>query len=317
MVELDRWDGLDLRDLSADRARRRADRRQRTSSSSTSASAGTRCFGISQTGVAAYGVTTGLGYLASETIGEDDQAALQRSLLTARASGLGSPLPGDVVRGAMLLRLVGFLSGFPGATPELCRFLADRLNEGWSPVVPRGPYGASGEIAPLAHLFQTFIGEGLVELDGERVPAPGSARSCRHRTVRPGGRRRASRSSNGSPFATALGARLGRSRSAAARSGDGRGGPRRRGRRRLRAAVRGSRRLARARRCRAAGRAAPAASSCRGLRNGATSRNRPCPSASCLRCTRRSRERSMSCEATVEARLRSVTDSPVLLDAQR
>ena len=94
----------------------------------------------------------------------------------------------------MLLRLAGFLSGFPGATPELCRFLADRLNEGWSPVVPRGPYGASGEIAPLAHLFQTFIGEGLVELDGERVTAQQALASCRHRAVRPGRSKRESRS---------------------------------------------------------------------------------------------------------------------------
>jgi histidine ammonia-lyase len=123
------------------------------------------------TGVSAYGITTGLGYLAGETVGEDDQPALQRSLLTARASGLGPPLAEDVVRGAMLLRLTGFLSGYPGVTSALCRFLADRLNDGWSPVVPSGPYGASGEIGALAHLFQTFVGEGLVLVDDERLPA--------------------------------------------------------------------------------------------------------------------------------------------------
>ena len=161
-----------------------------------------------ETGVAAYGVTTGLGYLASETIGDDDQAALQRSLLTARASGLGSPLPGDVVRGAMLLRLVGFLSGFPGATPELCRFLADRLNEGWSPVVPRGPYGASGEISPLAHLFQTFIGEGVVELDGEPLPAREALARVGTEPYDPAVKEGVALL-NGSPFATALGVRLG------------------------------------------------------------------------------------------------------------
>lgn len=123
------------------------------------------------TGVPAYGVTTGLGYMASRPVGADDQPALQRSLLTARASGLGAPLPEDVVRGVMLLRLVGFLHGAPGVSAGLCRFLADRLNDGWSPVVPAGPYGAAGEVGPLAHLFQTLVGEGLVALDGEHVPA--------------------------------------------------------------------------------------------------------------------------------------------------
>lgn len=160
------------------------------------------------TGVAAYGVTTGLGYLASETIGDDDQAALQRSLLTARASGLGQPLPRDVVRGAMLLRLMGFLSGFPGATPELCRFLADRLNGGWSPVVPSGPFGASGEIAPLAHLFQTFIGEGLVELDGEHRPAREALARAGATPYDPGVKEGVALL-NGSPFATAFAVRLG------------------------------------------------------------------------------------------------------------
>lgn len=160
------------------------------------------------TGVQAYGVTTGLGYLASETIGEADQPALQRSLLTARASGLGPPLPRDVVRGAMLLRLVGFLSGFPGASPALCRFLADRLNEGWSPVVPSGPYGASGEIGPLAHLFQTFVGEGFVELDGEHLSAREALDRSGAEAYEPGPKEGLALV-NGSPFASALAVRLG------------------------------------------------------------------------------------------------------------
>ena len=160
------------------------------------------------TGVSAYGVTTGLGYLASETVGAEDQASLQHSLLTARASGLGPPLPRDVVRGAMLLRLVGFLSGFPGVSADLCRFLADRLNEGWSPRVPSGPFGASGEIAPLAHLFQTFIGEGFVELDGERLPAREALTRCGVEAYEPGVKEGVALL-NGSPFATALGVRLG------------------------------------------------------------------------------------------------------------
>ena len=160
------------------------------------------------TGVPAYGVTTGLGYLGSETVGEDDQPALQRSLLTARASGLGPPLPRDVVRGAMLLRLVGFLSGFPGVSPALCRFLTDRLNEGWSPIVPSGPYGASGEIAPLAHLFQTFVGEGFVELEEERLSARKALDRSDVEAYEPGPKEGLALV-NGSPLATALGVRLG------------------------------------------------------------------------------------------------------------
>jgi len=160
------------------------------------------------TGVPAYGITTGLGYLASETVGEDEQPALQRSLLTARASGLGPPLPRDVVRGAMLLRLAGFLSGYPGVSSALCRFLAARLNEGWSPIVPSGPYGASGEIAPLAHLFQTFVGEGLVELDGEHLPAWEALARSGIEAYEPG-LKEGLALVNGSPLATALAVRLG------------------------------------------------------------------------------------------------------------
>lgn len=160
------------------------------------------------TGVPAYGVTTGLGYLASETVGKDDQPALQRSLLVARASGLGPSLPRDVVRGAMLLRLVGFLSGFPGVSAGLCRFLAARLNEGWSPIVPSGPYGASGEIAPLAHLFQTFVGEGFVEFAGERVPARDVLDRSGIEVYEPG-LKEGLALVNGSPLATALAVSLG------------------------------------------------------------------------------------------------------------
>ncbi len=108
----------------------------------------------------------------------------------------------------MLLRLVGFLSGFPGATPGLCRFLADRLNGGWSPVVPSGPYGASGEIGPLAHLFQTFIGEGFVEVDGERRPAREALDRVGVEPYDPDVKEGVALL-NGSPFATALAVRLG------------------------------------------------------------------------------------------------------------
>ena len=135
-------------------------------------------------GGSAYGVTTGLGYLTSAAVGDADQAALQRSLVTARASGLGAPLPAEVVRGAMTLRLNGFLSGHAVVTPDLCRFIAARINEGWAPVVPAGPYGAAGEIGPLAHLFQTLIGEGLVTRGRRDRPCRRGARACWSSSVR-------------------------------------------------------------------------------------------------------------------------------------
>ena len=113
-------------------------------------------------GASAYGVTTGLGYLDSRPIAVEDQLALQRSILVGRAAGVGPPLPDDVVRGAMLLRLTGFLSGHAGVSPDLCEFIADRLNDGWSPVVPASRPGTAGETTPLSHLFQTFVGEGEV-----------------------------------------------------------------------------------------------------------------------------------------------------------
>jgi histidine ammonia-lyase len=156
-----------------------------------------------ESGTSVYGVTTGLGYLTSREIGIEDQAVLQRSLLTARASGVGPPLPEYVVRGVMLLRLGGFLSGYAGVSTALCRFLCDRLNEGWSPVVPSGPFGAAGEIGPLCHLFQTFIGEGLVQDAGSTV---GAAEALARRGLEPyePGVKEGGALLNGSPFATAL-----------------------------------------------------------------------------------------------------------------
>jgi histidine ammonia-lyase len=158
-------------------------------------------------GAAAYGVTTGLGLLAGTPVGPDDQDELQRSLLTARAAGLGPPLKPEIVRGAMLVRLTGFLRGAAGVTPELCAFITGRLNGGWSPVVPNGSYGAAGEIGALAHLFQTFIGEGSVICDGVVVPAAEALRRAGVGPYAPSSKEGLALV-NGSPLATALGVSL-------------------------------------------------------------------------------------------------------------
>ncbi len=158
-------------------------------------------------GAQAYGVTTGLGNLANVAVTPEDQRELQHSLLTARAAGLGSPLPAEVVRGAMLIRLVGFLQGAAGVTPGLCRFIAARLHDGWSPVVPDGPYGAAGEIGPLAHLFQTYVGEGSVAVGQTTIPAAEALSRAGIGPYEPQPKEGLALV-NGSPFATALGIRL-------------------------------------------------------------------------------------------------------------
>jgi histidine ammonia-lyase len=114
------------------------------------------------TGVSAYGVNTGVGYLASTRLGTDAQRAFQRALLV-RGAGTGPPLAPEVVRGAMLLRLTGFLDGAAGVSPGLCEFLVARLNDGWAPVVPARGISSAGEVIALSHLFQTLVGEGFVE----------------------------------------------------------------------------------------------------------------------------------------------------------
>jgi histidine ammonia-lyase len=137
-------------------------------------------------GTPAYGVTTGLGYMSRHAIEPEEREALQRSILLGRSVAVGEPLPAEVVRGAMLLRLTGFLSGDAGVSAELCRVIAARLNDGWSPLVPAGPHGSSGEVVPLAHLFQTFVGEGVVLEAGEPVPAATALRARGLEPYRPG-----------------------------------------------------------------------------------------------------------------------------------
>jgi len=116
-----------------------------------------------------YGVNTGMGRLAG--IAVDASAAHQRNLLIGRAVG-GPPWlsPGEV-RWLLLVRLRDLLAPEAGASPELVTFLVDRLNDGFTPAVPRTGLGSAGEIIPLAHAFQTFLGVGTVLVDGVETPA--------------------------------------------------------------------------------------------------------------------------------------------------
>ena len=76
-----------------------------------------------------------------------------------------------MVRGALLIRLAGFLSGRAGVSAALCRFIAERLNDGWAPVVPSRGITSAGEVVALSHLFQTLAGAGSVLEDGVAVEA--------------------------------------------------------------------------------------------------------------------------------------------------
>ncbi|QWF79937.1 aromatic amino acid lyase [Amycolatopsis sp. CA-230715] len=118
-----------------------------------------------------YGVNTGMGRFADVPLTLEQQAQHQRNLLIGRAVGGPPWLPERDVRGLLAARLQDFLAPEAGVSAELVRFLADRLNDGFVPAVPRAGLGSAGEIIPLAHAFQTFAGIGTV-LDGDdEIPA--------------------------------------------------------------------------------------------------------------------------------------------------
>src|SRR5687768_9283657 len=123
-------------------------------------------------GATVYGVTTGFGDLADVRIEPSQTAELQRNLVRSHAAGVGDPLPDEVVRAMLVLRANTLAVGLSGVRVELAELLVDMLNAAVHPVVPaRGSLGASGDLAPLAHLALVVIGEGEATVDGA---GPGS-----------------------------------------------------------------------------------------------------------------------------------------------
>ncbi len=117
-----------------------------------------------------YGINTGFGKLASIRIEAADVATLQRNLILSHCCGVGSPLPENVVRLMMALKLISLGRGASGVRPGLVRLIEAMLERGVIPVVPeKGSVGASGDLAPLAHLAAVMIGSGEAWIDGERV----------------------------------------------------------------------------------------------------------------------------------------------------
>ena len=117
-----------------------------------------------------YGVNTGFGRFVAVAIPEEQTAELQLRLLRSHACGVGDPYPDEIVRAAMLLRANALAKGNSGARIETVELLLAFLEHGLLPVVPsRGSVGASGDLAPLAHLALPLVGEGEAWVEGERL----------------------------------------------------------------------------------------------------------------------------------------------------
>lgn len=117
-----------------------------------------------------YGVNTGFGALSETRISANDIRALQRNLVRSHSTGIGPDLPVPEVRGMMLLRAQVLALGHSGVRPELIDLLLGMLNGGVHPRVPaQGSVGASGDLAPLAHLALVFIGEGEASVDAPEL----------------------------------------------------------------------------------------------------------------------------------------------------
>lgn len=126
-----------------------------------------------------YGVTTGFGYLANVRISASEATELQRDIVLSHATGVGDELAEEVVRGMLLLKARTFAFGISGVRPVLVHRLIEMLNRRLHPVVPsQGSLGASGDLAPLAHLALPLIGRGELRVEGRRVDAAEALRDA-------------------------------------------------------------------------------------------------------------------------------------------
>lgn len=128
-----------------------------------------------EAGQTLYGINTGFGKLSSERIPRDQVKELQRNLILSHSAGVGTPLSKEAVRGIMVLRLNSLVRGYSGVRMKVLELLVDCLNRGVTPWVPsRGSVGASGDLAPLAHVAAVMMGEGdcmVGPAESDRVPA--------------------------------------------------------------------------------------------------------------------------------------------------
>lgn len=123
-------------------------------------------------GTTVYGITTGFGVFSEVAIPPDKVRELQRNLILSHCAGVGPPYPVEVCRAMMILRANALAKGFSGIRPEIVELLVRLHREDIVPVVPsQGSVGASGDLAPLAHLAGLLLGEGMVWRRGVRMSA--------------------------------------------------------------------------------------------------------------------------------------------------
>jgi histidine ammonia-lyase len=126
-----------------------------------------------------YGINTGFGKLASIKIDAADVATLQRNLILSHCCGVGQPLPENVVRLMLSLKLVSLGRGASGVRLELVRLIEAMLEKGVIPMIPeKGSVGASGDLAPLAHMAAVMMGHGEALFDGERMDGASALRKA-------------------------------------------------------------------------------------------------------------------------------------------
>jgi histidine ammonia-lyase len=124
-----------------------------------------------ESGTPVYGLTTGLGSRVLERVDREDAAAFSLRTLRGRAMAVGEPLPGELVRAAMVIRCNGLCAGGSGAGVAIADGLAALLNAGVHPRIPRSGSVGAADLCLLAHVGLTLIGEGEAELGGERLPS--------------------------------------------------------------------------------------------------------------------------------------------------
>jgi histidine ammonia-lyase len=118
-----------------------------------------------------YGITTGFGKFSDVVISSEEAKELQRNLIISHSCGVGNPLQEEAAKGIMVLRINALAKGFSGIRPSTLNTLIQMVNNNVNPVIPeKGSLGASGDLAPLAHMVLVMIGEGEAYYNGQRMP---------------------------------------------------------------------------------------------------------------------------------------------------
>ncbi|NLK43498.1 MAG: histidine ammonia-lyase [Tissierellia bacterium] len=131
-----------------------------------------------------YGITTGFGKFSDVVITGDETKELQRNLIVSHACGVGEPLPEDIVRGIMLLRVNALAKGFSGIRLSTLNTLIEMLNKGVHPIIPeKGSLGSSGDLAPLSHMVLVMLGEGDAIYKGQKMPGKEAMEKAKIKTI--------------------------------------------------------------------------------------------------------------------------------------